>query len=269
MIDNKYYCIDAHCHIYPEAIAERAVAGTDNFYSLHSVYKGTVSDLIEKGTTAGIDRFIVQSVATSPKQVKSINEFIAKEVSLYPDKLTGLGTMHPESNDIKGDIEHLLELGLKGVKLHPDIQAFKIDDYRCLKIYELCEEKGLAILMHTGDSRYDYSNPNRMLPILEIYTNLTVIGAHLGGWSMWEEAKEKLAGHKNFYVDTCSCFPFMKKEKALELIRRYGADKVLFGTDYPMWDYKRELDYFLSLGLDESEKESILNINAKKLFGLE
>ena len=202
MINNKYYVVDAHCHIYPEAIAQRAVAGTDGFYGLNSVYKGTVTELLEKGSNAGVDRFIVQSVATSPKQVKSINEFISREVKAYPDKLTGLGTLHPDSSDIKSDIEHLTELGLKGVKLHPDIQAFKIDDYRCLKIYELCEQMNLPILMHTGDSRYDYSNPNRMLPILEIYTNLTVIGAHLGGWSVWDDAAEKLAHHKNIYVDT-------------------------------------------------------------------
>lgn len=269
MINNKYYVVDAHCHIYPEAIAQRAVAGTDGFYGLNSVYKGTVSDLLEKGSNAGVDRFIVQSVATSPKQVKSINEFISREVKAYPDKLTGLGTLHPDSSDIKGDIEHLTELGLKGVKLHPDIQAFKIDDYRCLKIYELCEQMNLPILMHTGDSRYDYSNPNRMLPILEIYNNLTVIGAHLGGWSVWDDAAEKLAHQKNFYVDTCSCFPFMEKTKALQLIRHYGADKVLFGTDYPMWNFKTELDTIFSLGLDEDEIMSILNTNAKKLFNLE
>ena len=46
---NKYYAIDAHCHIYPEKIASKAVAGTDNFYGLHSVYAGTVTDLLEKG----------------------------------------------------------------------------------------------------------------------------------------------------------------------------------------------------------------------------
>jgi len=269
MVKGKYSVIDAHCHIYPEAIAQRAVAGTDGFYSLHSVYKGTVNDLLEKGTLAGVDRFVVQSVATAPKQVKSINEFIASEVNAHPEKLTGLGTLHPESVDIKGDIEHLKELGLKGVKLHPDIQKFKIDDYRCLKIYELCEKMNLPILMHTGDSRYDYSNPNRMLPILEIYTNLTVIGAHLGGWSVWDDAAEKLAHHDNFYVDTCSCFPFMEKEKALQIIRHYGADRVLFGTDYPMWNFEKEIETVLSLGLDESEIMSILNINAKKLFCLE
>jgi len=265
---NGIYVIDAHCHIYPEKIAERAVAGTDGFYGLNSVYKGTVSDLVEKGTEAGIDHFIVQSVATSPKQVKSINEFIANSVESSNGKLTGLGTLHPDSADIKGDIEHLLELGLKGVKLHPDIQAFKIDDYRCLKIYELCESKKLPILMHTGDHRYDYSNPNRMLPILEIYKGLTVVGAHLGGWSVWDEAIEKLVDFDNFYVDCSSSFSFMEKKKAKSLIRYYGANKVLFGTDYPMWPYKPEIDYLLSLGLDTEEIKCILNINAKKIFGV-
>ena len=268
MINGKYV-IDAHCHIYPEKIASRAVLGTDNFYGLHSVYDGTVGDLIKKGEEIGIDHFIVQSVATTPKQVKSINEFIADSVKIADGKFTGLGTMHPDSADIKGDIEHLLELGLKGVKLHPDIQQFKIDDYRCLKIYELCEQKGLPILMHTGDNRYDYSNPNRMLPILEIYTTLTVIGAHMGGWSVWDDAAMRLAGHKNFYVDCSSTFPFIEKDKVKEIIRHYGADRVLFGTDYPMWPYKEELESFFSMGLDENEIESILNINAKKLFNLE
>ena len=266
---NGIYAIDAHCHIYPEKIAARAVAGTDGFYGLNSVYQGTAEDLIEKGSRVGIDHFIVQSVATSPKQVKSINEFVAESVKSSNGKFTGLGTLHPDSADIKGDIEHLLELGLKGVKLHPDIQAFKIDDYRCLKIYELCEEKKLPILMHTGDYRYDYSNPNRMLPILEIYSGLTVVGAHMGGWSVWDDAAEQLSNSSNFYVDCSSTFAFLKPEKVKELIKHYGADRVLFGTDYPMWNYEDELATFLSLGLDENEIMSILNINAKKVFKLE
>lgn len=266
---NGIYTIDAHCHIYPEKIASKAVAGTDNFYGENSVGTGTVNDLIERGNRAGVDHYIVQSVATTPRQVASINNFIATEVAANPLKLTGLGTLHPESEDIRGDVEHLLSLGLKGVKLHPDIQAFKIDDYRCLKIYELCEEKGLPILMHTGDNRYDYSNPNRLLPVLDIYKNLTVIGAHLGGWSIWEEACEKYRDCKNFYVDCSSSFNYIDKATAKRIIRAYGADKVLFGTDYPMWSYEKELEYFFSLGLDEREIMSILNINAKKLFNLE
>jgi len=262
------FTIDSHCHIYPEKIASKAVAGTDRFYDTQSVGAGTVKDLIERGAKAGIDHFIVQSVATTPHQVQSINNFIAKEVSENPEKLTGLGTLHPDSEDIKGDVEHLLELGLKGVKLHPDIQAFKIDDYRCLKIYELCEENGLPLLLHTGDNRYDYSNPNRLLPVLDIYKNMTVIGAHFGGWSIWEDACQKYGGKPNFYVDCSSSFNYINKETAKKLILHYGVDRVMFATDYPMWDYKKEIEYFLSLGLDESQKKNILNINAKKVFNL-
>ncbi|MBO5321551.1 MAG: amidohydrolase [Clostridia bacterium] len=264
-----FYVIDAHCHIYPEKIASKAVAGTDNFYGVTSANKGTISDLLERGDKTGVDHFIVQSVATTPKQVNSINEFISNSVALYPDRFTGLGTLHPESEDINGDIERLVELGLKGVKLHPDIQAFKLDDYRCLKIYEECEKRGLIMLLHTGDSRYDYSNPNRLLPLLKTYTNLTFIGAHFGGYSIWDEAAEKLCGIDNFYVDCSSSFPFIEKQQAKELIKRYTADKILFGTDYPMWDAVSELDYFFSLGLDECQIKSILSLNAKKVFNLE
>lgn len=261
-----YRLVDAHCHVYPDKIATRAVAGTDTFYGLHSLYDGTVDTLLAVGDCVGIDHFVVQSVATTPKQVQSINEFIAKTVAAQPGRMTGLGTLHPESGDIAGDMRHIMELGLHGVKLHPDIQRFKIDDYRCLKIYELCEREGLPILMHTGDSRYDFSNPNRLLPVLKIYTGLTVVGAHLGGWSVWKEARETLAGLPNFYVDTCSSLPFLSVEEARETVRCYGADRVLFGTDYPMFSAEKELALLAKLELTEAEQQKILADNAVKVF---
>ena len=264
---NNYQVIDAHCHIYPDKIALKAVAGTDSFYGGHSFADGTVGSLVKVGEDAGIDRYVVQSVATTPHQVEKINEFIAESVANSNGKFIGLGTLHPDG-DIAGDILKLKELGLCGVKLHPDIQQFKIDDYRCLKIYEKCEEMGLPILMHTGDHRYDFSNPNRLLPVMEIYTGLTVIGAHLGGWSVWDEAMEKLSDLPNLYVDTSSSMPFMSKENALKTIRAYGADKVLFGTDYPMWNPKEELERFFSLGLTPEENKKILSDNVIKLFNM-
>ena len=125
------------------------------------------------------------------------------------------------------------------------------------------------MLLHTGDNRYDFSNPNRLIPVLNIYKNLTVIGAHFGGYSIWDEASRKLCDIDNFYVDCSSTFGFIEKPKAKELIKRYTADKILFGTDYPMWDIESELEYFFSLGLDGNEIKSILSLNAKKIFGVD
>ena len=134
-----------------------------------------------------------------------------------------------------------------------------------LKIYELCEGK-LPILMHTGDHRYDYSNPNRILPILEIYKSLTVIGAHFGGWSLWEEATAALHRFENFYVDCSSSLYALSPQKAKELILTYGTHRVLFGTDYPMWEPTTEIERFMQIDLTEKQREDILYNNAKKLF---
>lgn len=265
-----YRIIDGHCHIYPEKIAAKAVAGTDKFYDTTAAGTGTIADLLEQGTAAGIDHFVVQSVATTPKQVKSINEFIAVSVAEHPDRLTGLGTLHPDSEDQAADVQHLIELGLHGVKLHPDIQNFKIDDYRCLKIYELCEKAGLPILMHTGDNRRDLSNPNRLKPVLEAYTDLIIVGAHFGGWSIWEEAAAELAGYQNLYVDCSSSMPFMQDiSKIPALVRAYGTDRVLFGSDYPMWSPAEELKNFLSFDFTEEEYRQMFSENACKVFSIE
>ena len=265
-----YEIIDAHCHIYPDSIAARAVAGIGNFYGAPTRGAGTVADLTARGAEAGVDRFLVQSVATNAHQVRAINEFICDVASRSGGRMIGLGTLYPDSPDLAGDYAHLRALGLHGVKLHPDFQRFKIDDYRCLKIYELCERDRMPILMHTGDHRYDFSNPNRMLPILQIYTELTVVGAHFGGWSVWDEASETLRGLPNFYVDCSSTMGFLQDPSAVRrLFEAYGADRVLFGADYPMWNVKDELEMLFALGLPAADLRRILSENAKRVYRFE
>lgn len=263
-----YKILDAHCHIYPDKIAEKAAEATGHFYGIPMELDGKVSTLISEGEKAGITHFLVQSVATTPKQVSSINRFIAESVENSGGKMTGFGTMHPESDDPVRDFEELVSLGLRGVKLHPDIQGFKIDDYRMLKIYELCEKHGLPVLMHCGDKRYDNSNPNRIVPIMDIYTELVMIGAHFGGYSVWDDAVSKLCGYKNFHIDTSSSLFELTSERAKEYIDAYGVDRVMFGTDYPMWSPKEELERFMRIELTDDERQKILYDNAAKLLKL-
>ncbi|MBP1559190.1 MAG: amidohydrolase [Oscillospiraceae bacterium] len=260
--------IDCHCHIYPDAIAERAVAGTSGFYDLPSVYNGKVSQLYELGSKLGVDHYVVFSVATTPHQTESINEFIAKAVAESRGAMTGLGTVHPDSQTLEKDIDHLQQLDLRGVKLHADIQAIAADDPRCMKIYAICQERGLPMLLHTGDHRFNYSNPKRIAHVLESFPNLTVVGAHLGGWSVWDEAEHILPGHPNFYVDCSSSMYALSPEKTLEIIRTYGAERVLYGTDFPMWPMEKEIQRFFDLALTKEEQELILHKNAEKLFGI-
>ncbi|MBR3815867.1 MAG: amidohydrolase [Clostridia bacterium] len=259
--------IDCHCHVYPEKIAEKAVESIGAFYDIEMTFDGKYSTLIKSMEKNGVSHGIVFSVATTPHQVHSINSFIAETVRNSGGKLSGLGTLHPDSADIEKDVEEIISLGLKGVKLHPDFQKFRIDAPECEKIYALCEGR-LPVLLHTGDTRFDFSNPENVVPVLEKYKNLTVIGAHFGGWSCWKKAAQMLHGYENFYVDCSSTFHWLPSEQVKELIRIYGADKVLFGTDFPMWSHEKELESFLKMYLTSEEEKKILYENAVKLFSL-
>ena len=265
----NYPIIDSHCHVYPDKIASRAVEAIGEFYDLPMYYDGKYSTLIEQGSKNGVKHYVVFSVATTPAQVNSINKYIADTVTQSDGLMTGLGALHPDSDTIEEDIAEIVSLGLKGVKMHPDFQKFEIDDKKCYKIYELCQRHNLPVLLHTGDHRYDYSNPQHMKKVLEDFPELTVIGAHFGGWSCWRQAAETLSEHKNFYVDCSSSFDWLDAEESKELIGLYGADHVLFGTDFPMWSHKAELNRFAQIDLTDEEKELILYKNAIKLFGID
>ena len=261
--------IDTHCHIYPDKIAQKAAAGIGSFYDIGMNFDGRLDTLKAVSARAHVVHSVIFSVATTPHQVHSINTFIAENVRQSGGRFTGLGTLHPDSETMEADIDELQSLGLKGVKLHPDVQQFPIDDERGRLICELCAKHKLPLLLHCGDYRYDYSNVNRLIPLLEDYPDLLMIGAHFGGWSVWAQAAEALHKYPNIMVDASSTFHWVSRDTAKRLISLYGADRVLFGSDFPMWDPKDEIEYLLSLGLPTEDLEKIFYKNAQQLFNIE
>ncbi len=264
----KYRITDSHCHIYPDAIVDKAVEAIESFYDYrYKGFDGKTSTMIKNGRRAGVEHFVVFSVATTPHQVHSINSFIAGCVEKSEGMFTGLGTLHPYSDNLQADFEELYALGLKGVKLHPDFQKIAIDDPRCQGIYRLCSGR-VPVLLHTGDYRYDYSNPLRMKRMLEKFSDCTFIGAHFGGWSVWDEAVKELSAYENFYVDTSSSLSDISAEKAAELIEAYTPDRVLFGTDYPLGDCGKEIEALRGICCEENSLSKILSDNVLKIFDI-
>lgn len=256
--------IDVHAHIFPDEIAGRASVSIGDFYYLPMRYDAKVSTLIDLGEKHGIDLFVVHSVATTPEQVISINDFIAQSVREHPDKFIGFATLHADFPNMEQEIDRIIGLGLKGIKIHPDFQCFKIDDRQAFKIYEAIEGR-LPLLVHTGDYRFEYSKPSRLAKVMDRFPKLDVIGAHFGGWSEWNLAAKFLAGRR-LYVDTSSSLYALTPQRARKLIDLFGVDNVLFGSDYPMWNPGDELDLIDRLDLNDLEKEKILHINAEKLL---
>ena len=266
----KYKIIDSHCHIYPDGIARKAVKSVNEFYDGLPTdhHDGTTATLIESGLKCGIDHFVVHSVATSPHQVSSINHFLARSVAASGGRFTGLGTLHLDSEDIERDIDELLSLGLKGVKIHPDIQRFLVNEPKAMRLFEILEDRDIPVCVHTGDYRYDYSTPVRVATVLRTFPKLKFIGAHFGGWSVWAEAVKILPDYPNIIVDSSSTFYWLKPEESRHLIHAYGAERVLFGTDYPFWMQDADLRYLENLDLTDDEYEKILWKNTAELYNI-
>lgn len=252
-----------HAHIFPAKIADKAVESIGDFYDLAMHCQGTAEKLIEDGNTIGVEKYLVCSTATTAHQVESINNFVAKETTLHPE-LIGFGSLHPEYLDIEKEIERIESLGLRGIKLHPDFQKFNIDDESVFPIYEAAEGR-LPILFHTGDSRYEFSRPHRLLRVLDRFPKLTAIAAHLGGYERWEEA-EVYFGHPRLYIDTSSSLAFLSADRVRDIIHRHGVPRVFFGTDAPMWRHADELARFNALGLTPEERRRILWDNAAEFL---
>ncbi len=260
--------INAHAHIYPEKIAQKATDTIGEFYDIKmEMPRGTAERLIEDGSKAGIDKFVVHSVATTAHQVRSINEFIKREVAEYP-QFIGFMTLHQDltEEEVKHEVEWAIENGFKGIKLHPDFQKFNIDDENAEKFYR-CASGKLPILFHIGDDRFEYSKPERLVKMAKKYPNVNFIAAHFGGYRCWDDAV-LYKGLKNVYFDTCSSLPFISAERAKELIDMLGADRFFFATDFPMWDSVGELERFNKIPLSEKERQMIFSENIKRLLNL-
>lgn len=260
------HLIDIHTHVYPDAVAQKATDSIKNFYEIGGAgMNGTVSMLRSRGAEAGITRFVILPVAISPGRTRHINEFILQQTAQYDDFI-GFGTVHAGMEQIDEEVRFILDSGLRGIKMHPDTQCFAIDDPRLFSMYEAVSGR-IPVILHMGDHRYDYSQPARLRHVLDLFPKLDVIAAHFGGYGMYEEAYKQLKD-KNCVFDISSSMMFMEDGVAEDYINRYGAERMAYGTDYPLWDPVVEVQRFLKLKLTDEQFEQIAHKTAERILNL-
>ncbi len=259
--------VDIHVHIYPDKIALRAAESIGDFYNIHMQEEnGSVEILLHELAQTPITHCVVHSVATKPKNVETINTFIAATCAEHPNFI-GFMTMHQDYEDPEAEIERAMSLGLRGIKLHPDTQGVNLDDPRLMPVYEIAQAKHLPIIFHTGDYRYDYSRPERLKRVLAAFPDLMVNAAHFGGWSIYDYAFEQLE-HERCFVDMSSSMAYLGPRRTRELCEGYGFDRVLFGTDFPMWSPVTEFEKFEALGFTDEQWEAMTWHNAERFLGM-
>ena len=258
--------IDIHTHIYPDAIARKATDSVRDFYQIDGAnMDGTVDMLLSRGAQAGISHYVVLPVSNSPKRVRSINEFLLSQAKAH-DNFTGFGTLHAEMDGLLEETDWILQNGLHGIKMHPDSQRFAIDDERLFPVYDLLQDR-IPVMLHMGDPRYPFSHPVRLRRVLNLFPRLQVIAAHFGGYRLFHTAWELLRDTDCIF-DTSSALMFMESGEAEKYINSYGAERMAYGTDYPLWDPVQEVERLMQLKLTDEQFEQIFHKTAERIFSL-
>lgn len=263
--------IDFHTHAFTESIAKRAIEKLEGLAQQKALTDGTVASLLQRFDEWGVDKGVVLTIATKPSQQTTINNWAA---SIKSDRLIPFGSVHFLADDWEAELERIKELGLKGVKLHPDYQGFEIDDERLTPIYKKCASLGLVVLFHAGydcvSPDYIHAIPEASLRVHRRVPEMTMVLAHLGGNYLPDDVLKYLAGEEGeLYFDTSFVADVYDDSVVEKIILKHGTDRILFATDCPWCSGKAEIDMINRLSLTEDDREKIFHKNAERLLHLD
>lgn len=265
--------IDFHTHIYPDTLAEKALSSivgnvSDEDYEYNPVTDGTLGSLLKRMDEWGIDISLVHPVLTKQTQFIKTNEWA---MGLRSDRIIPFGGLYPHTDDYKRDIDLVVSMGFKGIKLHAEYQDFVLDEPKMLRIYDYAFSRGLIIIHHAGEdpsrSRPYKSSPKQFLNVVRQMRGGILVAAHLGGHAQWDDVERYLVG-ENIYLDTAMGFEFYPHDQFLRIVQAHGADRILFASDSPWSSAGSEKKTLLSMMLPEEDKQKILGLNAARLLGI-
>lgn len=262
--------IDFHTHVFPDKFASHAMKTLSEKADVPYFAPATVSGLTLIMDECGVDKSVALHVVTKETQHENVLRFAKKTDS---DRIISFGSVLPSSVYALEYVWKIADEELKGMKLHPALQRICPDDEEYFPIYDLARALNLIVTFHVG---FDYSYPDElqaspiaMVNIAKNFPGLKIVAAHLGGLKMARDVFDNLAGKSDIYMDTAYCSEsWIDKGLFKEIIRRHGADKILFGSDYPWHLPSMGISLIRSLDISEEEKDMILGLNAAQLLGL-
>ena len=263
--------IDFHTHVFPDTIAKTTIEMLEQRSGVKASTDGTLNDLVRSMECNGVDVSVLLPVVTKPQQFESINKFAQFVNSAYGSHVISFGGIHPDCEDYKAKLRQIKEMGIQGIKIHPDYQKVMIDDIRYMNIIEYASELDLIVVTHAGVDiglpQPVHCPPDRARKVIDTIKPKKFILAHYGGLKQWEEVYEYIAG-SDVYLDTAITFDYIEQEMFMKIWNKHDKKKILFATDSPWSDAKEGIKAVRALPISEEEKEDILSGNAKQLIRL-
>lgn len=258
--------IDSHTHVWPDDLADKVLRGRRA--GMSALADGTVGGLLRSMDSSGVDRSVCLGVAQSAEYVQRVNTFIG---GLDRSRLIGFGTVHPGLS-VEKNVESLRNNALLGIKVHPLYQGFGLDDPGFWDILEAMGSE-FVVIAHVGDGEDQEANrrgePAKLRMITDHFKDLPLIACHFGGYRRLDDAERHVVGSRAF-LETAwpPSLDDLDQERIRNLIFRHGADRVIFGSDWPMTDPAREIAAVRALDLGPENEKAILGGNLARLLNL-
>ena len=272
--------IDFHVHLPTPDWLEGSMGGyveAAEAYFRSTVQRQSLGELADKYRALDTMAVLLAwDAETATGRPRVPNETVAAACEQYPDAFTGIGSVDPHKKSAVDEVANIAELGLRGVKFHPSLQAFAPDDPAFWPVFAACESRGLLALFHTGTSgigarqpggqgiRIDYAHPLKLDPVAAAHPGLTVVAAHFG-WP-WHMDLIAIALHKtNVYIDISGWSPRRMPPEVVRELKGRLSDQFVWGSDFPFISPERCLAELDELGL---ATETLLHDNAARILGL-
>ena len=275
--------VDFHTHIFSPKIKDqrddylKRDPCLSRLYSSPKAKIATAEDIIQSMDESGVDVSVILNGGwVSQDFCKETNDYILDAVARYPKRLVGFCAIQPKAGDLAlAEIERCANAGARGIgELRPDDQGFDLGDIEIMApIVESLRKYSLIFLTHASEPvGHIYQGkgsvtPGAIYPFICNFPDIRIVCAHWGGglpfYGLMPEVASALT---NTFFDTAAS-PFLYRPQIYGSISAViGADKILFGTDYPLLSQKRVMAEIESTELPAKSKAMILGDNAKKLL---
>ncbi|MFH1652041.1 MAG: amidohydrolase family protein [Chloroflexota bacterium] len=275
--------IDFHTHVFPSRLRDNRPLYADRDPSFAALYAdakarlATAEELLARMDGDGVDRAVITNYGwTDPELLKETNDYIREAVVRFPERLVGFCAVPLDSpENAVAEIERCAGPGIKGVgELRLDLASANLPATLPPVIAAL-RHHGLLLLLHVSEPvGHDYpgkgsATPERLYPLLARFPEQTFICAHWGGglpfYALMPEVK---AGLSNVYFDTAAS-PFLYQPGIYRAVNDIvGAEKILFGSDYPLLPPSRYFREIQAAALTDAARKLILGENARRLLGI-
>ncbi len=277
--------VDAHCHVLPGSFDARCAELSERDATFAALFPvpdpriATAETLLADMDRAGVTHAVVMGMGWRTLDLaREVNDYLAESVSRRPDRLTGFCAVNPAWGPAAAsEIRRCANAGLRGLgELHPDTQGFDVTDPAVMgPIMDALRELGWPVVMHASEPvGHQYpgkgrTTPDKLYRFIENFPDNVIVCAHWGGglpfYGLMPEAPQVLA---NVYFDSAAS-PFLYRPEVFDRVADLaGADKILFGTDYPLISHRRLMRQVYESKLSHDDRQAVLGGNAGRVFGL-